>query len=566
MIPQEPPINQQSPHDASSSINRLPGDRAVTFLVRLAPDLTLRSDRVRAQFLGRLYRNITLHLRPPRVSGWVQVEKKWSRIYVSGEDPAIGDVLVEVFGVHSIQPLYRSLPCRWDLVVREAVAVYGPLVAGQTFAVRVRRTGTHPFSSHELEKVLGRELLKGESSFMRPKGVDLQTPQVTVSLEIRGEDVFFLGPQRMGPSGLPVGSGGKALALVSGGFDSLVAAWLAHRRGLELDFLFFKLDSGSLVESFLKQNLATFHNRWSTGSRSRITVVDFKPVIDDLRQKVRPALQQVVLKRLFYRSAAFLASRWGYPAIVTGENLGQVSSQTLQNLAAIEDSLDGNGLKPAMDPDRENPLLDNDMAGNVPPLVRPIVLRPLLMAEKDEIIRRSHQIGTYEVSRQVPELCQLTQERPATRVPVERARQAEQSLDAAVLIQTLRQARTALVRDLCEGLQSSKTNGVSHNAVLPPKESLPLFRPLVVDHWDEHDILIDIRDEDSFQEGHLSGAVHVASYRLESHDPPLERNRSYVLYCQKGLLSALVAQALCQKGYKVKSLREGLARYSARKV
>jgi thiamine biosynthesis protein ThiI len=522
-----------------------PPGKTTAFLVRLGSDLTIKSDRVRAQMLGKLYRNIQNHLREPRIQGAVQVQKKWSRIYVQGQDPGISRALSEIFGVHSIQPILKQIPCHWEEILEQSIPCYRPLIEGKGFVVRVRRTGQHSFRSEDLERELGARLLKAS-----PKShVDLHHPQVTVSLEIRENDVFLLGEQMPGPSGLPIGAGGKSLALISGGFDSLVASWCAHKRGLELDFLFFNLDAGSLVKSNLRENLYHFHQRWSTGSRSRLIIVDFKPVVEEIQKKVRPALRQVVLKRFFYRGATYFAKSLGLPALVTGENIGQVSSQTLQNLVATEHVLGSSDPAAAL------------ISGVFPPegTDRPIVLRPLLTAEKDEIIRLAKHLGTYEGSCRMPELCQLSQERPATHVSPAKAWDAEKNLDFSILMAALRQAHISLVRDWSSPPDSSSLAHLPNSAgggSLSIGEDHALHSP-PVSGVKPSEILVDIRDEEDFRQGHLPQAIHIPSYVLESETPPLQRDLSYVLYCQKGLLSGLIAQALLQRGYRVKSLKKG---------
>ena len=134
-----------------------------------------------------------------------------------------------------------------------------------------------------------------------------------------------------GAGGLPLGVEGKAVCLMSGGFDSPVAAWLVLRRGVSLDYVFCNL-AGDAYERMVASITKVIADEHSWGDHPRLHVVDFAAVVDDLRAKVEPRYWQIVLKRQMYRAAERVAAEVGAEAIVTGEAIGQVSSQTLGNL------------------------------------------------------------------------------------------------------------------------------------------------------------------------------------------------------------------------------------------
>src|SRR5262249_26563879 len=142
----------------------------------------------------------------------------------------------------------------------------------------------------------------------------------------------------MAQRGLPIGSEGRAVALVSGGFDSAVAAWLMLRRGVALDYVFCRLGGPTHQYGALRV-LQGLGERWSYRDTARVHVVPFEPVVDQIRAATRPALWQLVLKRLMYRTACAVARERHGQAIITGEALGQVSSQTLRNLRALDGRL-----------------------------------------------------------------------------------------------------------------------------------------------------------------------------------------------------------------------------------
>jgi thiamine biosynthesis protein ThiI len=254
-------------------------------------------------------------------------------------------------------------------------------VHGKRFAVRPPY-GNHPFGSRDVEVQLGAALL--------PDGVDLTSPEVTVHIEVRQDQAYLFSERTEGVGGLPVGVEGRALALLSGGYDSAVASWLMLKRGVALDYVFCNL-GGDAYERAVLQVAKVMADEWSFGTRPRLHVVDFGKPLDALRAGCRASYWQVVLKRLMYRAAERIALDTGAEALITGEAVGQVSSQTLTNLRAIE------------------------AAATLP------VLRPLLGFDKGEIIERARAIGTASLSEQVREYCAISPGRPVTAASIRRS-------------------------------------------------------------------------------------------------------------------------------------------------
>ncbi len=279
------------------------------------------------------------------------------------------EVATRVFGVQRAD-LGAELPADdLDALAEGAAELARERVAGRTFAVLVNRRGSHGWRSPDAARRIGSELVDVSA------GVDLDHPEAEVRVEVYGEVAYLVERRWAGAGGAPLGTQEPVLALFSGGFDSPVASWMMMRRGSPAQLVHFQLDCASSDHA-----IATAHDlarRWAPGAPSPLWKVDFQGVKDALMELTPPRLRQVVLKQLMYTAADRLADRLGIAALVTGESVGQVSSQTLRSLVEIEAMVD-----------------------------RP-VLRPLAGHTKDEIIDRARDIGTASLSARAREVCDL---------------------------------------------------------------------------------------------------------------------------------------------------------------
>ncbi len=298
------------------------------YLVRLSGELGTKARATRRRFSTLLARNKRQALADAGLEG--SVSGRYERIYVVSSEPA-EEVLARTFGVQSLSRVESGPGDSLDAVVERGARLFDDAVRGRSFAVRARHVGDRAragFRAHDLEVALGARLLP------QAERVDLEHPEVTVRVELYEGQAFYFRERVPGPGGLPIGSGGRAVCLLSGGFDSAVAAWQMQRRGLALDHVFCNLGGASHQLGVLRV-AKVLCERWSAGSRPRLHAVDFERVADDLRARTDSRLWQVLLKRLMLRAAERVARRVRAAAIVTGEALGQVSSQTLPNLAVI---------------------------------------------------------------------------------------------------------------------------------------------------------------------------------------------------------------------------------------
>ena len=472
------------------------------FLVGYSGELSLKGKGTRNRFSERLARNLSDALRSAGIDH--RVERYWSRILVRAESAAALEVLVRVFGVNSVAPVEEHPWHDLDDLLATGHRLFEPVVAGKTFAVRVRRGNEGrrlPCRSPEVERRLGALLAPGAA------GVDLRDPEVWVRIELRKDTAYFSSESSEGAGGLPLGSQGRALSLVSGGFDSAVASWLLLRRGVRLDYLFFNLGGDQHRDGVLEV-MKILADRWSYGDRPTLHLVDFRPVADELRDLCPPRLWQVLLKRQMLRAAEGLVRRLRLPAMVTGEAVGQVSSQTLQNLAILAG------------------------ATQVP------ILQPLIATPKEEITALARRIGTYETSSRVAEYCALAPKNPETHASIGRVLEAEERLDPKRLERLLDDRTVLDLRTL--DLDRLRAPGLEVDSVPPGAK------------------VIDLRSRSAFKSWHLAGAEH-HDYRQAIAEPEgFDRQQSYVVYCEVGLKSAHLAEVLRAHGRVAHHLAGGL--------
>lgn len=470
-------------------------------LVRYSGEITTKARMTRLQFARRLVDNLRDAYRAEHIAA--RVQREWSRVYVRTDDPGAAAVAQRVFGIQSLSVGEARRWATLDDIVAAGREIFAPRVAGRRFAVRANRCGTGAavgFRSRDVEVALGAALLPHAAR------VDLSDPEVTAHVEVNAGQVVFFPDRRPGPAGIPLGAQGRALALVSGGFDSAVAAWMLLRRGVALDYVFFNLGGAPHEEAVLRV-LKVIADRWSYGYLPRLHAVEFRPLVEAIERHVEPRYLQVVLKRLMLRAAERIARRHQLAALVTGESVGQVSSQTLHNLAVI------------------------DAVAGLP------VLRPLTGFHKEEIVERARFLGTYAQSAGVPEFCALTPSHPATMASAADVEREETKLDLGALEAAVAGASVFRLRALDLGVVERAELAV---------ETIP-----------EGAVVLDLRPVHLFRESRFPGALHLEYAMAHKALGTLDRNRTYVLYCEVGFKSAFVADEMRKAGLDAYHVRGG---------
>ncbi len=477
-------------------INSRPG----MVLALVAPDIVTKSRRTRQRFITTLERNLREALEQAGIPFDLSIAGTRFLIRTEADDAAVS-VARHVFGIATVARVEAVLPADPEVIARHGGEIFREAVTGKRFAVRAKKLTQYPFSRQDVERALG-------AALNGPGKVDLTRPEITVFVELSGDRALLFSNRQAGAGGLPAGIQGRALSLISGGFDSAVASWRMMRRGAELHYLYCNL-GGVAHERMVLQVVKVLHELWGFGLRPRLHVVDFVPIVQELRQKTRKNLWQLVLKVMFYRAAAIIARKERADAVVTGEALGQVSSQTLPNLATL------------------------DRFAEMP------MLRPLLGHDKNEIMAEARRIGTGPLSERIPEMCGLAADRPAVTSRV------------GVLAAEVDKLSPELLRRLVEARRT-----IDVAAVRPEDLREPY---LFVEEFAEDAVVIDCREPEEYRLWHVPGAVNLPVTELLDNFRRLERNRRYILYCTFGTQTPLLAERMQQAGFEAYAFRGGLA-------
>ena len=372
------------------------------FLLKLG-EVVLKGQN-RQSFEDKLLANVR---RRVKNCGSFQCSLRQSTIYVEpqGEDcdmEAAWDACRQVFGIAAVA---RAVPCEKTVdAIVEAARTYlaDAFAVAKSFKVESKRADKmFPMNSIQLSQAVGGDL----AELFPHVAVDVHTPDLTVFVEIREKYAYVHTPSVPGAGGLPIGMGGRAVSLLSGGIDSPVSSWMMARRGVELEMVHFvspPYTSQQAQDKVLE--LARLLTAWT--GRLLVHIVPFTKIQEEIRKNCPEEYFTLIMRRFMMRRADALAHELGCSALVTGECLGQVASQTMAALAVSED------------------------AATLP------VLRPLIGMDKEEIVRIARHIGTFDTSILPYEDCctVFTPRHPKTKPHVEEVREMEQALDVAGLV------------------------------------------------------------------------------------------------------------------------------------
>ena len=315
----------------------------------------------RKHFIDILLRNIKHALKHFSALSYV-ARHDHTYISLNGENPQpILNILADISGIHAISPVIKT-SAELDEMAATALEI-AKSSNSKTFKIIARRTDkSYPYKSDYINRYLASKILSSSNLT-----VDVHNPELPIKVEIKSDGAYFLGKQTDGVGGLPLGSGGKVLMMLSGGIDSPVAAYHLMRRGIEIEAIHFATPPYTSNEVINKlKDLLHVLNKFQP--RIRLHVIYFTPLHLDIFKNASEGYPITIMRRMFYRISSSLALKRRLPALASGESLGQVSSQTLASLRVINE------------------------VTSIP------VIRPLATYDKQTIINEARRIGTYDIS------------------------------------------------------------------------------------------------------------------------------------------------------------------------
>ncbi|WP_419239288.1 tRNA uracil 4-sulfurtransferase ThiI [Photobacterium leiognathi] len=473
------------------------------FIVKPHPEIFVKSDSVRKRFIKILESNLRIILK--RQSESVSVYNRRFSLEINEPDESKRDMVLAVLtqtpGIHHTLEVQQTEFTDLHNVFEQTLALVAPGLEGKTFCVRAKRVGKHDFTSIEAERYVG----GGLNQAIETAKVRLKKPDVTVNIEIEHNLLNLVLCRHEGLGGFPLGTQEDVLSLISGGFDSGVSSYLHIKRGSKVHYCFFNL-GGPAHEIGVKQVAHYLWNKYGSSAKVKFIAIDFEPVVGEILEKVDDGQMGVILKRMFMRAAGKVADKFGIEALVTGEALGQVSSQTLTNLRHIDGVTDS------------------------------LILRPLINWDKEDIIDLAREIGTEDFAKTMPEFCGVISKSPTVKAVKAKLEAEEEKFDFSILDRVVDEARVMDIRDIEKQSQEQA-----------PEVEL-------VDQVAGDAIVLDIRSPDEEDESPLElegiEVKHLPFYKLATQFGDLPQDKTYLLYCDRGVMSRLQALYLKENGFE----------------
>ncbi len=369
-----------------------------TIIIRYAGEMGIKGAWTRRLYERHLLRNMKNALKHYQIP-YDEILRKYGRLYLKTSqvrEACVG--LSKVFGISSFSPALETTSILSDIIDKSLLLAGSALRQGNSFAVRCRRKGDHPYTSLEVCREAGRRIL--EKFHERNLRVELEKPDVELGIEIREDKAFIYRSIVEGAGGLPLGTQPKAVCLLSGGIDSPVACWLTMRRGCPMVPVYF--DNAPFTDETTTGRamvVAKALFEWSIGFPRRIYVVPHGQNLMEFGEKCPKRLTCILCKRMMYRVAERIADMERAEGIVTGDAIGEQASQTLRNLRVLTTA-----------------------AEKYP------IHRPLLGFDKAETERLARKIGTFNLSTQRAKGCTAAPHKPATSAGTQEVAEAEKLL------------------------------------------------------------------------------------------------------------------------------------------
>ncbi len=464
------------------------------YIIKISPEITIKSKPVRKQCLLMLKNNIKKHFD----FNDIKVNVTWNRdrINLEWNDEKIVKTLKCIAWIaHFMEVESFNVPENeeeiFDFIFQKTKDFYLDKIEWKTFVVRVKRSWIHNFKSIDLERYIWGGLLKCTNN----SSVKLKDSDIEVKIEVKDKKFHIIKYRIEWIWGYPIWFQDKVLSLISWWFDSWVSSFSMMKRWCEVDYLFFNL-WWSAHELWVKQ---VSYYLWKTFSvphkRARFITVNFEEIISELLTKVNHRFRWILLKRFMLKTASII-SEWHYFALVKWDSLGQVSSQTLKNMHVIDKASSN------------------------------LVLRPLIADNKQEIVDISKDIWTYNFACNMPEYCWVISDKPATWAKLEDILNEEENILEETLISAVDSRKTEFVREMMEQYKDKESEDLE----------------LVFLAWD-NDIVVDIREEWERNKHPLIlekvEIIEIPFFEINHKFKDLESDKNYLFYCEKWVLSNL---------------------------
>ena len=462
------------------------------FIIKYFTEIMVKGSSARRQMADQLFGNLQKIMF--QISPEIKLRKFYDKIEIVTPKDIVPKARLKLLETPGIEQVLEAL--QFDNV--ETIDDIKPIVQehmskniqGKSFVIRAKRVGSHSFKSPQIEQEVGGYMLS-----VNPRSsVDLHNPQVTINIELINNQLNIISLKHRGLGGFPLGSQGEVLSLMSGGFDSTVASYLTMKRGLKTHFIFFNL-GGLAHEIGVKQVAYYLWEKFASTHRVSFISVPFDDVVSEIFNSIHESYMGVMLKRLMLEASQKIADDMGIDALLTGESIAQVSSQTLRNLALIDEVTDK------------------------------LVIRPLSTMNKPDIIDIADKIGTKEFAETMPEYCGVISKGPVTHGSFARVQKEANKFDYTVLDKAVENSKKIYVDEIEDDIQEiGQVQTVS-------------------DISSGKYVIIDIRQGDECIQTPCE-TLKIPFYKLKTQFKKLPQEREYLFYCDKGILSQLHAQFL----------------------
>ena len=367
-------------------------------------ELALKSSGVRNWYEKILMKNIAAML-DSRGIPYSQIRREWGRIFIESNDARAAEAAADVFGIVSTSPALTAEP-----TLENAASVCASLAQklvreGESFAIRARRSGNHPFSSAEIGKTCGDAVWSALEKEGKHPGVDLSYPDKEIFVEMRQNLAYVYLETFKGVGGLPLGTQGSMVVLMSGGLDSPVAAWLMMKRGVMIIPVY--CNNSPYAENAARErafDCIRQLQKWAPEHQFTTYEIPHGPNLQSFIDICNRKNTCLLCKRMMYREAYEVMKKEGASGIITGSSLGQVASQTAANMYA-----------------------------EIYELAIPIY-HPLIAFDKTEIMDIARKIGTYDISSRPAGSCAAVPERPEVKANYDLIMLEEKKMDIETMV------------------------------------------------------------------------------------------------------------------------------------